>query len=216
MGWGVWIFGGGRANGGGEGEGGGGRRWLGWRRFRGGEETGHFGGRAGGVGGGEGGGLALALEGEGGLGCGFVSSEAFLWIPFPFLGVWDGGVRIGSRYKTSPVWVNSISQKIWTVTEIAKDSIQDRGGLQDINIIIGPRHPKVTMPEPCVIRANCFKHNSRSRLFPTLELTMPGCGAVTHRLMQTSQGTPSLSSSPPNAQCPVELGTSDTLLHTIQ
>ena len=44
MGWGVWIFGGGRANGGGEGEGGGGRRWLGWRRFRGGEETGREGG----------------------------------------------------------------------------------------------------------------------------------------------------------------------------
>ena len=29
---------------GGEGEGGGGRRWLGWRRFRGGEETGREGG----------------------------------------------------------------------------------------------------------------------------------------------------------------------------
>ena len=36
--------------------------------------------------------LALALEGEGGLGCGFVFSEAFLWIPFPFLGIWGGGV----------------------------------------------------------------------------------------------------------------------------
>ena len=42
--------------------------------------------------GGGGGGLALAFEGEGGLGCGFVFSEAFLWVPFPFLGVWGGGV----------------------------------------------------------------------------------------------------------------------------
>ena len=94
-------MGGGRANGGGEGEGGGGRRWLGWRRFQGGEETGREGGGAlsfpilgggrRGLGGG-GGGLALALEGEGGLGCGFVFSEAFLWVPFLFLGVWGGGV----------------------------------------------------------------------------------------------------------------------------
>ena len=58
--WGVWIFGGGRVNGGGEGEGGGGRRWLGWRRFRGGEETGR-----------EGGGLFLfPFWGEGGGGWG--------------------------------------------------------------------------------------------------------------------------------------------------
>ena len=37
-------MGGGERTGGGEGEGGGGRRWLGWRRFRGGEETGREGG----------------------------------------------------------------------------------------------------------------------------------------------------------------------------
>ena len=83
-------------NGGGEGEGGGGRRWLGWRRFRGGEETGREGGGAlsfsilgggrRGLGGGGGGDWHWRLKGRGVWVVGLSFSRPFFGFLFHFLG----------------------------------------------------------------------------------------------------------------------------------
>mmetsp|Transcript_30498 Transcript_30498/g.47396 ORF Transcript_30498/g.47396 Transcript_30498/m.47396 type:complete len:272 (-) Transcript_30498:322-1137(-) len=94
-------------------------------------------------------------------------------------------------HKAPPIRIDPICQKIWLFSTPSIDHISfirsrnaprkqlsnKRRRMKNIDVIVGPRHSKVGMPKPGIIRANCFKNNGWAWIFASV-LSLPGCWAV--------------------------------------
>ena len=56
---------------------------------------------------------------------------------------------------------------------------EETGRVQHIDVVVGPRHAKVSMPNPKTVVNDCFKDHRRvGTLIPTGELASPRCRTI--------------------------------------